>query len=289
MTAKEDYTESERNLAEELTKYLTDEEKLDKRVVHEYVRISLNFVRFAKVPEGVNLTDEQRDAYTKAKLKEFLNIENTHTYRNSLAALKKLFNFMTCGEMLESYKFKKAMPNFSIKSPSLKEMVDFGKALSNNRIQVYFYLGVVSGIRPAHLRRLTKELFDTDNRMINTWMPTFGRKNFFFSFYTEETKQLIEDYLKEIPDNGLLFPLGYRRIEFLFEKASERCGTWITPKMMRKFFTNWVSRHGMNQMDVDAITSHLSHRVVATNYVDNAILVLRDEYDKATKELKLLS
>lgn len=39
----------------------------------------------------------------------------------------------------------------------------------------------------------------------------------------------------------------------------------------------------MIPMEVDAITSDLSHRVVATNYVDNAILTLRDEYDKATK------
>jgi hypothetical protein len=42
-------------------------------------------------------------------------------------------------------------------------------------------------------------------------------------------------------------------------------------------------------MEFDAITSHLSHRVVATNYVDNAILTLRNEYDRVTKDLTLLS
>ena len=289
MTTKDDYTQSEKYLAEELTKHLLNEEKLDERVVYEYVRISINFLRFAKDPEGSCFTQEQRNDYIKDKLKEFLDIDNNSNYRNTLAALKKLFNFMTCGYMLDGYKFRTPMPSFSIKSPSLEQMIKFGKAIENERIQVYYYMGIVSAIRPEHLLRLTKGLFDTENRMINTWMKTFGKKNFFFSFYTEETKPLIEKYLATIPDNELIFPIGKRYICKEFCKASIASGIKIYPKTMRKFITNWLSRHGMIPQDVDAITSHLSHRVVATNYVDSAIMVLRENYDDATKDLKLLS
>jgi len=191
MTSKNDYTASEKYLVEKFTEYLINEEKLDKRVVYEYVRISLNFTQFVRNPEGSNFTQEERDAYVQAKLKEYLNIENNSNYRNTLAALKKLFNFMMCAEMIEPYKFRTPMPSFSIKSPTLEQMVKFGKTIDNERIQVYYYLGIVSAIRPEHLLRLTKGLFDTENRMINTWMKTFGKKNFFFSFYTEETKPLL--------------------------------------------------------------------------------------------------
>ena len=287
MTAIADYTDNERYIARELSNYLNSQ-KLDHRVVKEYTRISINFLRYATEPDGSHFNAYQREAHIKSKLDEFLTIDNNCTYRNTLAGLKKLFKFIDSPYLIESYKFRRDMPNFSIKSPSLSDMVRFGKAITNKRIQVYYYLGVVSAIRPEHLCRLSKNLFDTENRMINTWMKTFGKKNFFFSFYTQETKDIIEDFLKGIPENELLFPIGYRRIEFIFERASDRCGIRMTPKAMRKFTTNWLSRHGMIPMDVDAITSHLSHRVVATNYVDNAILTLRDEYDKVTKDLMLL-
>ena len=287
MTTKEEYTETEKYLADELTAYIK-EEKIDPKVIYEYVRISINFLRFAKDPEGSKFTTEQRNAHIQAKLKEYLDIENNSNYRNKLAALKKLFAFMLCYELIEPYKFRNPMPSFSIKSPSLEQMVKFGKAIENERIRVYYYLGVVSAIRPEHLLRLRKGLFDTENRMINTWMKTFGKKNFFFSFYTEETKPLIEKYLATIPDNKVLFPIGKRYICKEFCKASIASGIKITPKTMRKFMTNWLSRHGMIPMDVDAITSHLSHRVVATNYVDSAIMVLRENYDESTKDMKLL-
>lgn len=132
------------------------------------------------------------------------------------------------------------MPSFSISTPSLEDMVTFGKALDNERVQVYYYLGVVSAIRPEHLLRLRKGLFDKSNNMINTFMKTFGKKNFFFSFYTQETKALIETYLSTIKGNDLIFPIGNRYIPKEFTDASEKTGIKIVRKTMRKFTTYHV-------------------------------------------------
>jgi hypothetical protein len=81
--------------------------------------------------------------------------------------------------------------------------------------------------------------------MINTFMKTFGKKNFFFSFYTQETKAMIENCLDTITDNNLIFPLSNRYLQKEFAKTSKKTGIKINRKTMRKFTTNWLGRHGI--------------------------------------------
>jgi intergrase/recombinase len=57
--------------------------------------------------------------------------------------------------------------------------------------------------------------------------------------------------------------------------------------MMRKFATNWFRRHGMIPEDVDVITSHMPQSIVARHYMD--VSRIREEYDKVTKDLKLIA
>lgn len=283
-------TENEDVFANLFTDWMLNEKdpkrKVNAKVAHEYARIAHKFTSYAKLSGLFSSDPEQRKAMIQGKVKEFLDIENPHSYRNNLAALKKLFQFIGEDEVMADFKYKAIMPTFSIKTPDLKDMVTFGKAIENKRIQVYYYLGCVSAIRPEHLLRLTVKLFDTKNNMINTFMKTFGKKNFFFSFYTPEIKPLIEQYISTIPDNEFLFPIGSRYIIKEFEKTSKQCGIKITPKMMRKFSTNWLRRHGMISEDVDVITSHVPKSVVAKNYLD--VSRIHEEFDRATADLKLL-
>jgi intergrase/recombinase len=55
---------------------------------------------------------------------------------------------------------------------------------------------------------------------------------------------------------------------------------------MRKFSTNWLRRHGMIPEDVDVITSHVPKSIVQRHYLDSSRV--KEEYDVATKDLKLL-
>jgi integrase len=267
------------------TDWLLNEKKLDHKVVYEYARIAFNFTQTAHIDTPTD-NPERRKEEIQEKVKAFLDLENPHSYRNNLAALKKLFEFIGESEVMAGFKYKAIMPTFSIQTPSLDDMVKFGRAIENERIRVYYYLGVVSAIRPEHLLRLRKKLFDKNNNMINTWMKTFGKKNFFFSFYTSETKPLIEEYLNTIPDNEVLFPIGKRYICKEFEKASTASGVKIVPKMMRKFSTNWLRRHGMISEDVDVITSQVPQSVVAKNYLD--VSRIHESYNEATEKLKIL-
>ena len=260
--------------------YLVNYKKLSKAVAYEYVRVAKKFV------EPLPTVDFSNPKPIVDRISEFLDIENPNTYRNTLASLRHLLDMVSEKDLLKEYKFKAVMPSFSIKTPSLEDMVTFGKAIQNERVKIYYYMGVVSAIRPEHLLRLRKGLFDIQNNMINTFMKTFGKKNFFFSFYTPEIKPLIENYLDTIKDNELIFQIGSRYIIKQFEKTSTKCGIKITPKIMRKFCTNWLRRHGMIPEDVDVLTSHTPQTIVAKHYMD--VSRIHEEYDRATKDLKLL-
>jgi hypothetical protein len=134
--------------------YLINCKKLSKNVAYEYVRISKKFV------EPLPTVNFGNPKPIVDRITEFLDIENPNSYRNTLAALRHLLDMVSEKELLKDYKFKAAMPSFSVKTPSLEDMVTFGKAIENERIRMYYYLGVVSAIRPEHLLRLRKGLFD---------------------------------------------------------------------------------------------------------------------------------
>jgi hypothetical protein len=212
--------------------YLKD--KVSEKVRYEYMRVVKHFLK-----ETYGIKYDIIEPRFVEKLKEFLNIENPYTYRNTLAGLKHFFAFLGISEYLQDFKFRASMPNFSIATPSFKEMLKFHDAIENDRIRFFFELGTVSAIRPEHLTRLTKKLFDKQNRMINTWQKVFSKKNFFFSFYPQSLAPRVEAYLDSLPKpDSQLFPMCNRYIQKEFVKASEKSGVSITPKMLRKFAAN---------------------------------------------------
>jgi hypothetical protein len=261
------------------------EQKLSPNVIYEYHRIARNFFKFGKEcmpPENL-----------KETIVEFLGkIDNPNHYNNTLAALKKLFEFLGMPDTLKDYKSKQIMPEFSRKAPPKEDMITFGKAIKNKKVQLYYYVSIASAMRPEHVLRLTKNLFDTRHRIINTWMKQFSNKNFFFAFYTEELKPLIEQHLSTLGDNDLVFDLGVRYLQKEYCKVSEQTGIKITPKTPRKFMTTYLKRNPDYRMvndDVNLITSHTPSDVVQKWYQDNDPLDLKNEYDKASINLKLLT
>jgi integrase len=253
--------------------------KVNEVTAYEYVRVAKKYL--AKV-YGIHANEDER---LRQAIKEFLDIPNPSTYRNTLAGLKHLFKFLSMSDYLADYKFKACMPNFDISTPSYEDVLKFRDVIDSETIRFYYELGIQTAIRPEHLLRLRKNLFDLQNRQVNTWQKTFSKKNFFFSFFTEDFKPKVEKYLSQLPEpDSLLFPFSKRLVNKEFAKASQKCGVHITPKTMRKFTTNHLRRNGMIPEDVDAITSHLPYSVVARHYIDRSRI--KQEYDSAMKDIK---
>jgi hypothetical protein len=270
------YPDAEKVFLEAFEGYLKG--KVNDTVAYEYMRIAKAYL---KKVYGIHANEDER---LRQAIKEFLDIPNPSTYRNTLSALKHLFKFLSMSEYLADYKFKACMPNFDISTPDYESVLKFRDALDSDKMRFYFELGIMIAIRPEHLLRLQKRLFDTPNRMVNTWQKTFSKKNFFFSFYTEAFKPKVEAYLSTLPNpDSLLFDMPLRTVQKAFVRATQKSGVHMTPKLMRKFTTNWLRRHGMIPEDVDAITSHLPYSVVARHYIDHSRI--KQEYDRAMKDL----
>jgi integrase len=267
-------------LLDAFDEYLRVKAKVSDKVRYEYVRIAKHFLE-----EVYEVKMWLQDPRFMQIVTKFLDIENPYTYRNTLASMKHLFALLQIGDYLKDFKFRASMPSFSIATPSFEDVLKFHDAIEENSVRFYFELGINTAIRPEHMLKLTKRLFDVQNRMVNTWQKTFSKKNFFFSFYTEDLKPKVELYVKDLPNGeSVLFPFSMRYVQKRFIQASEKSGIQIQPKMMRKFTTNWLRRHGMIPEDVDAITSHLPYSVVARHYLDSSRI--HQEYDRAMQEIK---
>jgi hypothetical protein len=70
-------------------------------VRYEYLRIAKAFLK--KIYEVQMTLGEPR--FVQA-VKDFLNVLNPYTFRNTLAAMKHLFKFLGISEFLQDYKFK---------------------------------------------------------------------------------------------------------------------------------------------------------------------------------------
>jgi integrase len=212
-------------------------------------------------------------------------IENRNTHRNTLASLKAMCELLGDKKLIEE-KYKRALPSFlSIRVPSLEQIRAFDKALTHEEINLFYRLAIVSAVRPQHILRLTKKLFDLENRQINTWQKEYGRKNFFLSFWTPELDAQLKKHLATLKNDEPLFKLNYRYIQKVFERTSKKVGFQITPKTPRKFCTTWLLRHGMITQQVNILTSHMPQSIIESNYLD-LTSDLKEQYDLATKDLR---
>jgi len=256
--------------------------RLNEDTIYEYLRLAQKFLK--PLPSKITYKDTD---LLKKRIAEFLNISNANTHRNSLACLRHLFRLLGLEDLIKTEKFRQIIPTFSIRTPSLEEIQIFYEALDDSKIKLYYHLATVSAIRPEHLLKLTKGLFDRRNNMINTFQKEYSQKNFYFSYYSDELKPSLEAYLDTLPTADTpLFNIGKRWLLKKFKKAKDKTGILITPKTLRKFATNWFRRHGMIPEDVDAITGHTPKSIVARHYLDCSRI--KEEYDRATKDLKLI-
>ncbi len=91
-------TQNEDEFYKSFNDWLINEKKIGSKVAYEYVRLSRQFMAKAKDLtgiDGINIED---------KINDFLNIENPNSYRNNLAAIKKLFEFVGQPQLMQNFK-----------------------------------------------------------------------------------------------------------------------------------------------------------------------------------------
>jgi integrase len=102
------------------------------------------------------------------------------------------------------------------------------------------------------------------------------------SFFNEECKQALEDYLSTRKDsNPRLFPFECLKFYKMWKEAREESGLDITPQVLREWFACELGRLGVPDRYVDAFCGRVPRSILARHYTDYSPDRLKEIYDKA--------
>jgi integrase len=265
------------------------------------------FKRFLKIDLGLSKSTVYAHAY---KIKRFLLsinkpieaittedirnwLESLANYsanhrKNTIKALRRFFrDYLHKPWLIEN--FKLPYTSFKpIKVPSDEEVKKFYNALESLRDKALFLLFATSGLRSSEVLGLSIDDIDLENRIIKP-KPKDGRtKHVWISFFNEEAKKALEDWLKIKPNTSKkLFPMRTNTKHSLWKKTREKTGIDITPKALRAWFCSKMARLGISEAYIDAFCGRIPRTVLARHYIDYSQERLKEIYDKAN--LKVLS
>ena len=145
-----------------------------------------------------------------------------------------------------------------------------------------------TGRRRLEILNLKLDDMDLPMRMIR---PTSNSatKHTWYSFYNAEAAAALNEYLKTRVDKystGRVFIIQSKKRDRIFETAKAKTGLDITPRVLRFWFANEMSRLGVQDRFINALQGRTPRSVLAQHYTDYSLENLKAVYDKAA--LKIL-
>ncbi|MBC7120976.1 MAG: tyrosine-type recombinase/integrase [Candidatus Methanosuratus sp.] len=227
---------------------------------------------------------------TTEELRDFLAaFENPSSYNNCIKALRLYFrDFLGDYDRVRTFKFCR-VDYGPVRLYSVRELREFYSALDTERDRALFLLYATSGRRRTEVLDLRLSDLRLEDRVI---MPVHSSatKKTWYSFFNEEAKAALEEYLNVRQDpkrSGRLFPMAWAEKSCLFRIAMEKTGLHITPQTLRFWFANEMARLGVPDRFIDAFQGRIPRSVLARHYTDYSLENLKAIYDRAG--LKVLS
>ncbi len=194
------------------------------------------------------------------------------TYGNYLCTMKVFFrDFLKMPAMVNDFKF----PSISVKPkrlPSKEELGIFFDALPDIKYRIIFLALASSGLRISEL--LTVEV-DKGKKILMPESHDGNNKKSWVSFYNSEVEELLKKY------DGNPFEISRNTIAHLFKEISNKTGINISAQTLRSIFAREMNQRGVSDRHIDAFCGRLPQSVLARNYSDYSLEVLKEIYDKA--------
>jgi len=203
------------------------------------------------------------------------------TYANALKSLKVFFrDCLGRGEVVQTFRFprKEFRPR---QVPSRADLQRFYMELDSVRDRAIFLLYATSGLRKNEVLSLHREDIDLEKRMIIPSKRATRTKRTWVSFFNEEARQILMEYLEtRTDDDPRLFPLSLKNCK-IFKRACVETGLQITPQVLREFFACELGRLNVPDRYVDAFCGRVPQSVLARHYTDFSPERLKEIYDRA--------
>ena len=203
-----------------------------KNNVYEISRFLRYLSEIKKRP--ANITSQDVRNY----LSRFTRGYSPNTYSNVLKSLKIFCrDFLDMEEVVKTFRFPPKSIPFKV-VPEKEELQRFYYAMDNLRGQSLFLLLATSGRRLKEAVSLERNNIDLDKRMIVPALNSYASrtKRCWYSFFNQETKDILERYLTEYELDVRLFPIKKRVAQKYLDKARRKTGFHITARTLRDWF-----------------------------------------------------
>ena len=258
---------------------------VDKRLTNSTAKLhQYNVDRFLR-QLNVSLNEVKIDD-VREYLKNYLDASPS-SYANQIKSFRVFFrDFLERGDIVKSFKFPERP--FNPKNIPTKIQLKMAyDALDTQRERTIFLLYATTGLRNGELKKLQKENVDRDKCMI---IPKHSSrtKNTWVSFFNQEAKLNLEEYLASRNDNSSrLVAISTTSFKDIWKKATNASGIKITPQVLREWFCCEMANLGVQDRFVDAFCGRTPKSVLARHYTDYSPDRLKEIYDKA--QLRVLS
>ena len=215
--------------------------------------------------------------------------KSQYTYANCLKAVKVFFrDYVKRPDLVQSFKFPKIPFKPKIISTK-KELRCFYYALTTLKDKALFLFYATSGHRRSEILGLNVDDIDFEKQMIIPSNSHKGStKNSWVSFYNDEAKNVLNEYLSSRRiSNPKLFPMARSKLTRLWGQTRDKTKLNITPQKLREWFCVEMAELGIQDRYIDAFCGRTPKSVLARHYTDYSPKRLKRIYDKA--DLKVLS
>ncbi|MCS4541286.1 MAG: site-specific integrase [Euryarchaeota archaeon] len=223
------------------------------------------------------------------------NFKRTHHpngYKNLLKALRNYAKFLKnkeFEEFVKGFRFPSVPFQYEI-LPSKEEIIKFYNEIRDSQLKAIFLMLISSGLRINELLGIRAKDIVFKRRIINASLIHNGTTKFsYIAFFNEEAEKSLKEYLNgiKLDADSRIFTVKARNVQELFNEISKRLGIKITPKTLRKIFTNELGRKRIPDRFIDAFCGRIPNSTIAKHYSDFSPENLKQIYDGA--DLKVLS
>jgi integrase len=261
--------------------YLTIDERLSKRVAKAYKYTALKYLQRSN---RVVSRDTVRNY-----LKHYIPMKPS-TYNNQLKGLRAfIMRYLGRPEIIFGFRKVPVQYEFNeVDLPSKDQLHKAFSSLENDKLRAIFMLYKDSGLRRTELLQLRKDDLDFSIRLVKSKHHN-RTKNAGITFYTEETEQFLNKYLKTRNDNKpRLIRVDMNVFYRMWIQISKISGTRIRPQILRKWHATTLGENGCPDRYVDIFQGRAPKTVLAKHYTGKDLIRLKEIYEKFSEGLNIL-
>lgn len=164
-----------------------------------------------------------------------------------------------------------------IRALTEEEIEKIKHSIKRTKDRLLIQLLLDTGLRAKELLSIRKSDINIEKRYIRVRNTKNGEER--IVFFTEETKKLLEKYIKNINDNERVFNMTYNALYRKLKRLGKKLGIDLRPHILRHTFATQAIRKGM---PLPVVQKLLGHKDIRTTQVYTHLITedLQEIYKK---------